>query len=193
MRNLKIILFLLISGLLSACGRYGSTIAPEALAPRAVQQLEVMPDISGVKLSWESPELDQRGRELRMLDSYRVYRAVLADSAQVINDRSLAYELLTVVEDRHLAELESLRNEAEAQGRSARKIQSSKAARQFSYLDSNVTNEVVYVYKIVPVNQGDVYGAVNQLMRVRFRAADSEIRRLNNESASAAPPDDSEE
>ena len=193
MRDLKIILFPLVLALLAGCGRYGSPIAPEALAPRAVQQLEIVPDISGVRLSWESPELDQRGRELRMIDAYKVYRAVVTESTQVLNDSSLDYELLTVVEDRHLAELERLRSEAEKQGRSARKIQRDKAASQFSYLDSNVSNDSVYVYKIVPVNQGDVSGAVNQLIRIRYRTAGSEIRRLTSESISAEAQDDSED
>jgi hypothetical protein len=193
MRRAIVTVSLLTLSLLSACGRYGSPLSPELLAPRAVQKLEVLPDISGVRLTWQAPETDLRGRELRRLDSYRVYRAVVSDSTQALTDGALDYELLSSLEDRHLFDRERLRDEADAAGRSARKVESDKTAGLFSFLDSNVSNNSVYVYKVVPVNQGNVLGAFDRLIRVHFKSSGSEVRLLANESASLAEGEDLED
>src|SRR5437762_2859097 len=98
-----------------ACGRYLPPVPPEVVAPRAVRELAATAGPGSVTMTWQSPEVDRRSRELMNLEGYTVYRKVLTSAADVTNP-DVPFENVTSIEDRSVAERERLRNEARARG-----------------------------------------------------------------------------
>ncbi len=171
-RRLSLVLLLLVP---CACGKYGPPLPPEALSPRAVKDLEVKASLEGVKFSWRAPESDLRGKDLRSMDGYRIYRHTAASSQGRSPLSDAAFELAASVEDRHVLELERLQNEARAAGKPVHRVKVDDALKRFEYLDKALkTGETAY-YRIVPFNQADVEGESSQLVKVVFRAEASEI------------------
>lgn len=173
----SIFTLLLILGLLTVngCGKYGPPVPPEALSPRPVQALTVSASAQGVKFTWSAPDSDQRGEELKSLDGYNVYRSEI-DPLAAPADRNLAdYQLIGTINDTHLAILQSLREQAIASGKPTRKIKVDSALKNFEFLDNKVGAKKVYLYKVVPFNQGSVEGQFNQFVKVLYNAEGSEI------------------
>ena len=92
------------------------------------------------------------------------------------------YEEFDLIEDTHVAVLKDLKEQARAERRLTRKVSVDPELKSFKFTDINVNPGGLYVYKIVPVNQGGVEGNVRDLIRVRFRGEASEIRLLTQNS-----------
>ncbi len=72
---MKSILCLLICTLLFAgCGKKGALIPPEALVPAPASDLQVRQQGDGFRISWTAPGKEERGRPLRDLAGFRLYR-----------------------------------------------------------------------------------------------------------------------
>ena len=123
-------LFVLLS--LTACGKYGPPLPPERLAPKPVQQLVVKGGAEGVKISWDAPERDIRGKALQSLDGFRVYRAQFAPGFTTKIDD---FTLLSTLEDRSVSGLLKKQEEAKAQGKSLRRVSIDAALKHYEYLD----------------------------------------------------------
>lgn len=76
---MKIYLSLFCSLLLIGCGKYGSPVAPEALAPSQVRNVVAYGHDDRVELSWDEPKTDNRGQPLEDLSHFSVLRAELND------------------------------------------------------------------------------------------------------------------
>lgn len=163
----------------SGCGRYGPPVAPEALAPQAVPDLQVQGTTDGVTFSWRSSETDQRGKELLSLDGYRIYRAQKPQSIDKKSAEEKAEEpeftLVGTLEDTHLSALQKARAEARAAGKPSRRIRPDENLMKFSFVDTEVSPGVTYLYKVVPVNQGDVESDAYQLVQVLWKGESSQI------------------
>ena len=174
------LLFLLVFNL-SACGKYGPPLPPEAFSPRAIEDLQVSSKVSGVKFSWRSPSLDLQGEELEDLDGYFIFRRVAKNSAALVMDEE-EFDEIARLEDVSVSEREERREVAREEGLPTRKISSKPELEYFEYLDEGLTPGVTYIYKIVPFNQGEVEGQVTQLIEIFFRGSSSEIRFVDESS-----------
>ncbi len=175
MKSVSLFLLIWVSCLLSACGKFGPPIPPESLSPRPVAALGVSADAQGVKLTWNASPADQRGEELKTMDGYYVYRSVLDPLASPQARGQVSYELLGTIEDKHITELKRLREEALAAGKPTRRVKVDPTLESFEFVDKNVENGKLYMYKVVPFNQGGVEGQFNQFAKVLFKAENSEI------------------
>ena len=158
-----------------ACGKYGPPIPPEALSPRPVQALNVSADTQGVKFTWTAPDADQRGKDLKSMDGYNVYRSEVDPLAAPADRGKVSYELVGNIADKHIAELLRLQKEAIAAGKPTHKVKIDDALKHFEFLDKLVEQNKIYLYKVVPFNQDRVEGQFNQFVKVLFKDETSEI------------------
>ncbi len=177
-RRLVGFVFLVMSlCLVTGCGRYGSPIAPEEVSPSAVLDLEVLPELQGIHFKWKAPANDQRGKELKFIDGYRIYRKTLERPSDLVDD-SVEFEEVAMVDDTHLEVLRSRREEAQAAGKPSRLISVEEDLKKFEFTDVSVQAGGMYAYQIVPVNQGGVEGALAEVIRIVFRGPSSEVIRI---------------
>jgi len=174
---LEIVLLIIVSLLLFGCGKYGPPLAPEVLAPQAVQNLRASAVLGEVRIQWESPQRDRRGRELKFIDGYDIYRAeLLADqpmpSFLAINE---LYSKVAFMPDNHIEQRERLRAEARELGQPLRRIRVDPELMSFVFVDRALEGGRRYIYQVRPVNQGGVEGQVLQTVEVFYRGDLSEV------------------
>ena len=63
--------------LLSGCGRKTPPLPPQAVVPRAIDDLSYRLDEKGVELSWSYPERTMQGDRLDSIEEFEIYRAVI--------------------------------------------------------------------------------------------------------------------
>jgi len=170
---------LLVMGL-AGCGKFGPPLAPEVMAPAEVRDLQVTPAHDGVTFSWRSPTSDRRGRELKALGGYHVYRRSLGESGPE------DFTLITSIEDNHIAARDALRAEARKAGQPVRRIQADAALTSFRFTDTGVVPGAVYLYRVVPFNQGDIEGGQRRMVRIVFRGESSEVAFVDSSTLDAA-------
>lgn len=165
--------------LLTACGKYLPPIEPEEAAPEpltfATQRLE-----NGVLyLTWNAPTKQLRGKELKDLDGYLVYRKEILNDPRLPYD-DISYELLATIPDASIAEREQARKAAREEGKIGRRIMVPNDKKTVQYSDNTIVDGKTYLYKIVAYNQSDVEGDADQLVRLRFFGEKSEIALIDN-------------
>lgn len=172
----------LTSTLLVGCGRYGRPLLPEATAPAKVQSLEVAVDDRGLELTWRSPLRDVRGKELKTLESYRVYRAPLLRPLEQARGEELLsagenvrFVLVGTVADTSFVKLKEAKEEARAQGKPAHRVKIDKDLRTFSYRDDSLERGKAYLFQVIATNNDEVEGAPSGVARVWFRGLESEV------------------
>ncbi len=159
---------------ISACGRYEPPVPAEAVGPEMVKDLSVTAEPDGVRFAFRSSEKDARGKPLKTLDEYRIYRKELTEE-----DHSLfkvqGYELLTAIKDEHLPVLFQLQEDARKAGKSPRRVQVPNELLSFTYKDSTLVPGSEYGYKIIGVNQANVESDAQRIISVGFDGLESEI------------------
>ena len=172
--NLRTFGLMVLCTLATGCGKYGPPRAPEALAPAAVQTLEVTADVNSVAFKWKASETNASGEELKSMDEYRVYRKELSKASDLLNE-DVPYVLLSSIQDTHVDKLKELREESLKANKPTRKVRVDDALLQFEFTDRDVRPGQLYAYRIVPVNQGGVEGVVSKIAKVLYRGDTSEI------------------
>jgi hypothetical protein len=173
----KLTVFTVVLGclcVLAGCGKYAPPRPPEDFSTGEVQSLEVVAELQGIKFRWRAPDEDQRSRELKTIDGYRIYRKEVGRDSDIIDD-SIDFELVASIEDTHLLELDKLREEAEQAGKIKRKAKVPDEKLQFEYTDLGVQAGKTYAYQIIPYNQKDVEGRYSQIVKVQFRGDSSDV------------------
>ena len=174
MRMLKAaIVFLICAGFLS-CGRYGPPNPPENLAPKAVSDLSARSTAESIVLSWNSPDRDLRGKELKTLDGYSILRVKEKD---IKGSASLSESMsdLALVEDHNIEDLELRRKEAREKGELLRRVKIPAEKKVFSYEDKDLILGETYLYRVIPLNQGGIKGTPSSLVKVLFKGEESDI------------------
>lgn len=169
--SLAVIIFLTA---FSGCGRYLPPLPPESFSPRSVNNLTVTADTSAVNFAWHAPEVDQRDKDLRSMDGYRIYRKLVQEKSDLI-DPNVPFEIITSISDTHIEELQKLRETAKNEGKISRKVKVDDTLKNFSFSDHDVQPGQVYAYRIIPFNQGSVEGEFNKVVKVLYRGTSSEI------------------
>ena len=96
MKALLYILLLML--LLSACGRKGSLMPPEALVPAAVQDLNVRQSGEEFRITWSAPAKEQGGRPLRDLSEFKLLRRSITGDGSDCPSCPDSWQLLTTVD-----------------------------------------------------------------------------------------------
>jgi len=156
--------------ILIGCGKYGPPLPPEVFAPASVDSLAAVATDSGVIISWFSPRVDRRGRELRSIKGYRVFRV----EESVDETEPPDFTELAFLPDTHIEVREQLREEARERGEIVRRVRVDSELTTFEFFDSEVMAGHSYTYKVVPVGRG-IEGDVNRQVQVLFRGETSEI------------------
>ena len=175
----KTFLILILS--LAACGRYVQPLVPEVLAPKAPRALDVKGVENGVSFTWASPNEDRRGKELKDMEGYDVYRKEIKERGDE-TDPDVEFIKLTFIPDSSVEVRERMRQEARDAGRVGRRLQAPDSFTRFAYLDKDVLQGSTYLYKIVPTNQGGVEGAIGDYIKVIYSKDKSEITHLEANS-----------
>ncbi len=149
-------------------------IAPESLAPKAVQGLVVTPSAQGVLFAWTAADQDRRGKELKSADGFVVERKEIARRGDE-TDPQVQFKELAFLKDTHVEKREELRKDARAQGKIGRTVKAPAELLSFSYLDTTPRLGTTYIYQIVPKNQGGVEGQVGEVVRVVFQGQQSAV------------------
>lgn len=156
------------------CGRYRPPIAPEQLAPAAVEGLVVTASDNSVNFTWIASDVDRRGKELKSVEGYSVEKKELVHRGDE-TDPSIRFEQIGFLEDDHVVVRDRLREEARAAGKIGRRVKAPTENLSFSYTDTTPVSGKTYLYQIVPRNQGGVEGQVGQVVKVVFQGVQSTI------------------
>lgn len=148
----KSIIFIALT--LLACGRYSKPIAPEYAAPKAITLIDSKFESGNLTLKWQGPDRDIRGKDLRSLDAYLIYRRTGADKE---------FELLGEVADTHLKKLQEARAQLKLEGKSGKQA---RVENVYEYTDRELREGTSYIYKIVAVNQRKTHGQVLELYQL---------------------------
>jgi hypothetical protein len=177
---------------LSACGRYRAPLAPEELAPAAIESLVVTTTDKSVVLTWIASDKDRRGKELKSAEGFSIERKELVHRGDE-TDPTVEFEELGFLKDTHVEAREKLREEARTAGKIGRTVKAPEEKMKFTFTDSTPVNGKTYVYQIMPQNQGGVEGQVGQVVKVVFQGAKSTVvlnvsEEILNQQALLAPP-----
>jgi hypothetical protein len=164
----------------AGCGRYGPPLPPEKLSPREVSSLVVTPTERTLELSWRAPERDQRGKELKQIDGYRIYRKEIVKSSD-ITDNTIDETLIADIRDSHIIERERLRKEARAEGKPGRKLDAPDEMKVFKYTETPPELGRSYLYTVIPYNQGDIEGEVRLQYVVTWKGTQSSLQAIATE------------
>ncbi len=166
-----------VTASLLGCGRYGAPLAPESLAPQVVEKIAVIPTERGVTFSFLAPLDDLRGKEVKFIDGYRIYRQDLSAGDEE------SFEVIADVEDHTVVRRDDRREAARASGKPGYRINLKEEERTLTYLDTSVASGVRYRYQIKPYNQGGVLGAVDTDIFVTFLGTNSVVEMVPVDSA----------
>lgn len=184
-RHISLLVFTLLIG---ACGRYGKPLYPELLAPDNVRNLTVVGVNEGVKFDWRAPLNDQRGKDLKSIEGYRIYRKPIVKPSDAV-DPEVPFEVVTLVSDTHLEELDKARQALRKQGRVGRRAKIDPKLYDFEYVDAGLQAGKTYLYKVIPINQGGVESSAFQLVKVLWRGATSEVTEVDRRALVAEEED----
>jgi hypothetical protein len=159
---------------LAGCGRYRAPLAPEELAPAAVENLMVTTTDDAVVFTWVASDKDRRGKELKSAEGYSIERKELVHRGDE-TDPAVEFEKLGFLQDDHVEVREKLRQEARAAGKIGRTVKAPEDKMKFTFTDPKPKIGSTYVYQLVPQNQGGTEGQVGQLVKVVFQGAKSTV------------------
>lgn len=160
---------------LSSCGRYVDPVSPEIVAPEGVRALAVDADLTRVTFNFRSAQRDTRGKQLKSLDGYRIYKKEITEESPSIFKKD-EYDLLTMINDDHLPELFALQDQARAEGRSPRRVRAPDAQTTFTFTDKNITPDRIFAYRIVGVNQNGVESNMERIVKVDLLDSEVEVQ-----------------
>lgn len=172
--RLTCIIFCLVFGTLTGCGRFAPPFPPEKVAPQAVNELTAVGTEKGILFKWTTPESDRRDKPLRFIDGFSVHRKDILTNKDVTND-DIPFTLLAEIPDKAIEDRERRKEEAKNIGAISRRVKLDPLLSAHEYEDVTVETGKSYIYKIVPTNQGGVEGEVRQFVSVTFRGLTSDI------------------
>ena len=99
---MKLIFFLLVMvGLCAGCGKKGALVAPEALLPAPVADLQVGQKGEQFLVSWSRPTREEGGSTLRNLAGFRLLKREVLPPGQDCEECANAYRLVAHVDQEY--------------------------------------------------------------------------------------------
>jgi hypothetical protein len=144
------------------------------LSPEAVTFTDARGTAAGVSFSWLAPAKDARGKPLKSLSGYVVYRKELEKLSDTVNE-AIEFEEIQNLTDESLQRLFEKQEAAAKELKPAQSVKLSSEERTVSYIDTSPVSGHTYLYKIVPYNKRGVDGGLKQLYRVVFTGETSVV------------------
>jgi hypothetical protein len=160
--------------LLGGCGRNLPPEPPEAVAPQPVSELVARAESAGIVFEWVAPTEDQRGKELKEISGYKIFRKEINKVSDFL-DPAVEWQEVGQVQDTHLVKLNQLREEARAQGKPVRRVQIEGVEMRFKFTAGDLKNGQRYAFLIRPFNQSGGEGGAERVVQVIYRGPASEI------------------
>jgi hypothetical protein len=165
---------LLVALALTGCGRNLPPEPPEAVAPQSVFELTAKASNSGIVFEWIAPADDQRGKELKEISGYKIFKKEINKISDFL-DPTVEWVEVGQVADNHLVKLQQLREEARSQGKPARRVQVDGIDKQFSFKAEGLKSGQRYAFLIRPFNESGGDGGADRVVQVVFRGTASEV------------------
>ena len=175
-----------------SCGKFGRPLPPEKVSPEGLEIKDVKPSSEGITFTWLSPQVDTRGKKLRSLGGYNLYRRELLTDDD-LTDSYAKYDLLDTVEDKTFPVLEERKNIAKKELKPVRKVSLTDEERTIEYTDKTLEAGKSYVYKIVAYNNSSVEGDIIKAVKVTFNGEQSLIEIFPFESLERSVYDDTKD
>jgi predicted small lipoprotein YifL len=96
MKRLLLLILALLT--LSACGKKGALMPPEALVPAAVSDLKVQQSGEAFRISWSAPSKEKGGRPLRDLAGFNLFKRIIAGDGTDCSTCPDSWQLLAAVD-----------------------------------------------------------------------------------------------
>ena len=168
------VISLAVLTLIAGCGKYGRPFSPEEVSPKEVKDVTVTASDSSVTFNWSAPSENQRNKELKQIDGYRIVRKEIIKRGDETSN-SIPFDEVAFVKDEHISIRDALREDARASGKVGRRIQAPVEETTFIFTDPTVKSGVTYLYRIEPISMGDVKGKIGQLWKFTFEGAKTDI------------------
>jgi hypothetical protein len=145
------------------------------MVPKPIQFLGVenVSPTKSLKLTWLSPVEDERGKKLKRLTGYHIYR-----TGEELGNKD-GFTLVATIPDTTTAVLEKKVEESIKNGAPVQRVKLTEVERQVSYVDT-VDEGKVYFYRIVPYNHSWFEGRAPSLVKVLYAESGSTFQIVPN-------------
>lgn len=130
----RILCLIVLALLLTACGRKGPLLPPEALVPAPIADLRVVQQGNLFQLSWSAPTKEEGGGPLRDLAGFRLLRREVLPPGEDCEECPTAYRLLKAVDLEYLQDVR-------------------RAGNRYFYADADLRQGTTYQYRAVSLQQ----------------------------------------
>ncbi|MRR57663.1 MAG: fibronectin type III domain-containing protein [Deltaproteobacteria bacterium] len=130
----KYFLWIGIALLLTACGKRGPLVAPEALVPAAINDLKVEQKGNRFLVCWSRPGKEEWGGPLENLAGFRVFRHDVLPPEQDCEECPNAYREVKLVDPEYLQDV-------------------LRSGSRYCFFDNDLLNGKTYQYKVISFEQ----------------------------------------
>lgn len=152
MKNL--LLIIILTTVIAACGKKGPLIPPEAFAPAPVETLAVEQKGDRFFVSWAAPAVDAGGRPLKELAGFRLYRREVLPPNEDCEECPTAYRLVKSVDLEYPRDVRFYNN-------------------RYVFADSGIETGKTYQYKVIAFKKDGSEGSASNRARRKMVASPS--------------------
>ncbi|MDD3295199.1 MAG: lipoprotein [Geobacteraceae bacterium] len=146
---MKKALFLFLVLFLSACGKRGPLVPPEALVPAPIKDLRVEQKGAGFLVCWSGPGKQEWGGPLDGLAGFRVFRRIVLPPDQDCEGCPSAYRIVKTVDPEYLQDVR-------------------RSGSLYCFFDRDLTGGTTYQYKAVSLQKDGAISRDSNRARKRF-------------------------
>ncbi len=139
---------LIVAVAMLGCGRKAPPIPKDATVPRAVKNLKLEKRAGVIRLTWEEPKKDLKGRKLKNLTGYKVLKKVVKPGSNECVDCPAGFREVAVLDRDH-------------------PVNFKKVEGMILWEDTDVKKHGRYVYRVVPFNANGYDGAISGYVSVK--------------------------
>ena len=133
---------------MAGCGRKARPIPKDATVPRTVKKFKIVKSDHLIRLSWEAPTKDLKGRKLKNLAGYKVLRKVVKPGSNDCIDCPSGFTVVAVLDLDH-------------------PVNFKKKHGVVIWEDGNVKKKGIYIYRVLPFNKDGYDGVVSGYVSVK--------------------------
>ncbi len=133
---------------MAGCGKKMRPIPKDATVPRAVKALKLEKVGNVIRLTWEEPSKDLKGRKLKDLAGYKVLRKIIKPGSNDCIDCPSGFVEVAVLDRDHPVNF---------------KIEDDMV----EWKDKDLSKKGIYVYRVVPFNKDGYDGSLSGYVSVK--------------------------
>ena len=147
-RTWVVVGLLMFAIVIVGCGKKMRPIPKDATVPRAVKAFKLEKAGNVIRLTWEEPEKDLKGRKLKNLAGYKVLRKIIKPGSNDCIDCPSGFAEVAVLDRDHPVNF---------------KVQDDVV----EWEDRDLSKKGMYVYRVVPFNKDGYDGAISGYVSVK--------------------------